>query len=65
MSKAVRAPRQFNRKTYVCLSSGRFGDDGEGTVDWTVASSSWWTAMEKRFQKAGSRTTDMVKVVVK
>ena len=39
---------------YVCLSSGRPEDDTA-----VFRSSSRWTAMEKRFQKEGSRMTAM------
>lgn len=45
--------------TYECFRSGRVGDDEVGCV---CASSSMWTAMEKRRQKAGSRTTAIVRL---
>jgi hypothetical protein len=46
--------------THVCFSSGL--DDGAAIVGWgaSLCSSSWWTAMEKRRQKAGSRTPAMI-----
>ena len=45
--------------TYECFNTG--GSLGERCVEGIEASSSRWTAIEKRFQKAGSRTTAMLR----
>ena len=50
-----------NRRTYVCLSGGLFDEavDVDCESETVAFSSSKWTAMENRFQKAGSRTPAM------
>ena len=48
--------------TYECSSFGL--DEGSAIVGWIEDSSSRWTATEKRFQKAGSRTAAMTRLLV-